>query len=345
MRFDSLVNFFEDFTYMNTVFTALRRGLFVAVTLGIFATPHLTQAQTAKFPDKPVKLIVTYPPGGSSDLMARVMGQKMSEVWGQPVIIESKPGAAGSIGMEFAARQPNDGYTFVIGNLGPAGVNPLLSKLPYNMDKDFAPVALTATGANILVVPANSPYKNLKDVIADAKANPNKVSYGTSGPGSMSHLAGELISRQAGVKMVSVPYKGGGQAVTDVISGQLHIMVSDALPVSQHIKSGRLRALAITSEKRSALFPDIPTFSEAGLDGIVALNWWGAFLPAGTPQSVIDNYNATLAKIAANPDLKDRFNGLGVEPHATSPAEFKTFLASEKAKYSKLIADNNIKAD
>jgi tripartite-type tricarboxylate transporter receptor subunit TctC len=330
---------------MDTGFKSSRRILIVAMTLGIFSTLNLSQAQSAKFPDKPVKLIVTYPAGGSSDLMARVMGQKMSEIWGQPVIIESKPGAAGSIGMEFAARQPNDGYTFVIGNLGPAGVNPLLSKLPYNMDKDFAPVALTATGANILVVPANSPYKNLKDVIADAKANPNKVSYGTSGPGSMSHLAGELISRQAGVKMVGVPYKGGGQAVTDVISGQLHIMVSDALPVSQHIKSGRLRALAITSEKRSALFPDIPTFSEAGLDGIVALNWWGAFLPAGTPQSVIDVYNATLSKIAANPDLKDRFNGLGVEPHATSPVEFKVFLAAEKAKYTKLIADNNIKAE
>ncbi|MEY4340923.1 MAG: hypothetical protein RL541_427 [Pseudomonadota bacterium] len=323
----------------------LRRSLIATFALGLIAVHGLTLAQATKFPDKPVKLIVTYPPGGSSDLMARVMGQKMSEIWGQPVIIESKPGAAGSIGMEFAARQPNDGYTFVIGNLGPAGVNPLLSKLPYNMDKDFVAVALTATGPNILVVPANSPYKNLKDVIADAKANPNKVSYGTSGPGSMSHLAGELISRQASVKMVSVPYKGGGQAVTDVISGQLHIMVSDALPVSQHIKSGRLRALAITSEKRSALFPDIPTFAEGGVDGIVALNWWGVFLPAGTPQAIVDNYNATLAKIASNPDLKDRFNGLGVEPHATSPADFKVFLAAEKAKYSKLIADNNIKAE
>ena len=330
---------------MVNAFLSLRRYLIVTLALGLVSVHGVAQAQGSKFPDKPVKLIVTYPPGGSSDLMARVMGQKMSEIWGQPVIVESKPGAAGSIGMEFAARQPNDGYTFVIGNLGPAGVNPLLSKLPYSMEKDFAPVALTATGANILVVPANSPYKNLKDVIADAKANPNKVSYGTSGPGSMSHLAGELISRQAGVKMVSVPYKGGGQAVTDVISGQLHIMVSDALPVSQHIKSGRLRALAITSEKRSALFPDIPTFTEAGLEGIVALNWWGVFLPAGTSQAVIDNYNATLAKIAVNADLKDRFAGLGVEPHATSPAEFKVFLAAEKAKYSKLIADNNIKAE
>ena len=277
--------------------------------------------------------------------MARVMGQKLSELWSQPVIIESKPGAAGSIGMEFAARQPNDGYTFVIGNLGPAGVNPLLQKLPYSMEKDFIAVSLSATGANILVVPANSPYKTVKDIIADAKANPGKVSFGTSGPGSMSHLAAELMMRQAGIKMVAIPYKGGGQAVTDVLAGQLPMIISDALPVSQHIASGKLRALAITSEKRSPLFPDIPTFAEAGLDGMVALNWWGVYLPAGTPQAVVENYNATLAKAMVNPDLKDRFNKLGVEPHASSPAEFRTFLANERAKYSKLIADNNIKAD
>jgi tripartite-type tricarboxylate transporter receptor subunit TctC len=322
-----------------------RRALMAGVSLSLMLGLSAAFAQAAKFPDRPVKLIVTYPPGGSSDLMARVMGQKLSEIWGQPVIIESKPGAAGSIGMEFAARQPNDGYTFVIGNLGPAGVNPLLQKLPYSMDKDFISVSLSATGANILVVPANSPYKNVKDIIADAKANPGKISFGTSGPGSMSHLAAELMMRQAGIKMVAIPYKGGGQAVTDVLAGQLPMIISDALPVSQHIASGKLRALAITSEKRSPLFPEIPTFAEAGLDGMVALNWWGVFLPAGTPQAIVDNYNATLAKAMVNPDLKDRFNKLGVEPHATSPAEFRAFLANEKAKYSKLIADNNIKAD
>ena len=322
-----------------------RRALMAGVTLSLMLGLSPSFAQASKFPDRPVKLIVTYPPGGSSDLMARVLGQKLSDLWGQPVIIESKPGAAGSIGMEFAARQPNDGYTFVIGNLGPAGVNPLLQKLPYNMEKDFIAVSLSATGANILVVPANSPYKSVKDIIADAKANPGKVSFGTSGPGSMSHLAAELMMRQAGIKMVAIPYKGGGQAVTDVLAGQLPMIISDALPVSQHIASGKLRALAITSEKRSPLFPDIPTFAEAGLDGMVALNWWGIYLPAGTPQAIVDNYNATLAKAMVNPDLKDRYNKLGVEPHATSPAEFRTFLANERAKYSKLIADNNIKAD
>jgi tripartite-type tricarboxylate transporter receptor subunit TctC len=322
-----------------------RRALLACAAMGLMSTQSPVWAQAGKFPDRPVKLIVTYPPGGSSDLMARVMGQKMSEIWGQPVIIESKPGAAGSIGMEFAARQPNDGYTFVIGNLGPAGVNPLLQKLPYSMEKDFVAVSLSATGANILVVPANSPYKSVKDIIADAKANPGKISFGTSGPGSMSHLAAELLMRQTGIKMVAIPYKGGGQAVTDVLAGQLPMIISDALPVSQHIASGKLRALAITSEKRSPLFPEIPTFAEAGVDGMVALNWWGVFLPAGTPQAVVDHFNATLNKAMVNADLKDRFNKLGVEPHASTPAEFRAFLNNEKVKYGKLIADNNIKAD
>ncbi len=330
---------------MRILLQIARRALMGCATLALIATATATWSQGNKFPDRPVKLIVTYPPGGSSDLMARVLGQKLSDLWGQPVIVENKAGAAGSIGMDYAAHQPNDGYAFVIGNLGPAGVNPLLQKLPYSMEKDFIAVSLSATGPNILVVPANSPYKTVKDIIADAKANPGKVSFGTSGPGSMSHLASELMMRQAGIKMVAIPYKGGGQAVTDVLAGQLPMIISDALPVSQHIASGKLRALAITSEKRSPLFPDIPTFAETGLDGMVALNWWGIYLPAGTPQAIVDNYNATLAKAMVNPDLKDRYNKLGVEPHATSPAEFRTFLANERAKYSKLIADNNIKAD
>jgi tripartite-type tricarboxylate transporter receptor subunit TctC len=303
------------------------------------------QAQAQAFPTKPVKLVVTYPPGGSSDLMARIMGQKLSEVWGQPVIIESKPGAAGSIGMEFTARQPADGYTFVVGNLGPASVNPLITKVPYSMEKDFIPVSLTATGPNILAVPAASPFKSLNDLLVAARNKPGSLNFGNSGPGSMAHLGGELIMRQANVKMVGVPYKGGGLAVNDLLAGQIDMMVSDALPVSQHIKSGKLRALAITSAKRSPLSPEIPTFAEAGLPGLVAVNWWGVFLPAGTPKPVVDAYYSALVKIMANPDLKERFAGLGVEAMATTQDEFKAFLADEKSKYSKLIADNNIKAE
>lgn len=302
-------------------------------------------ALAQSFPAKPVKMIIPYPPGGSSDLMGRIMGQKLNEHWGQSVVIESKPGAQGSIAMDFTARQPADGYTFVIGNLQPAAVNPLLSKVPYNMEKDFIAVALVATGPNILVVPASSPYKTLGELLAAARAQPGTINFATSGPGSISHLAGEMMIRQAGIKMAQIPYKGGGQAIIDVLAGQVQMIVSDTLPVAQHIKSGKVRALAITSARRSPFWPDIPTYAEAGLQGVVALNWWGVFVPAGTPQAVVNQYSTALTKIMADPDLKERFAGLGVEAHASPPEEFRAFLASERAMYTKLIADNNIKGE
>ena len=314
-------------------------------TFAVVLSPLAAQAQAQPFPNKPVKFVVTYPAGGSSDLMARIMAQKLGDVLGQAIIVESKPGAAGSIGMEYAARQPADGYTFVIGNLGPASVNPLISKVPYSMEKDFIPVALTATGPNILVVPAASPYKTLADLLSAARAKPDTLSFGTSGPGSMAHLGGELIMRQAKIKLISVPYKGGGQAVNDLLAGQIDMMVADALPVSQFIKTGKLRPLAISSEKRSPLSPDIPTFAEAGLSGLVAENWWGVFLPTGTPKAIVDTYHAALVKVMADPDLKEKFNGLGVEAQASTQAEFRSFMAAEHAKYSKLVADNGIKAE
>ena len=311
--------------------------------VALCAAPLAAVAQA--FPSKPVRLIVTYPPGGSSDLMARITAEKLSAHWGQQVLVESKPGAAGSIGMEFTARQAADGYTFVIGNLGPAAVNPLISKVPYNMERDFIPISLTATGPNILVVSASSPFRSLADILAAARAKPGEVTFGTSGPGSMSHLSTELLMRQAQVKMANVPYKGGGQALTDLVSGQLGFMISDALPVVQFIKTNRLRALAITSGTRSALFPDIPTFSEGGVQGLVAENWWGVFVPAGTPKAIVDAYHAGIVKVMADPELKEKFAGLGVVARATTQDEFRAFLAAETAKYTKLVADNNIKAE
>ena len=311
--------------------------------VALCAAPLAAVAQA--FPSKPVRLIVTYPPGGSSDLMARITAEKLSAHWGQQVLVESKPGAAGSIGMEFTARQAADGYTFVIGNLGPAAVNPLISKVPYNMERDFIPISLTATGPNILVVSASSPFRSLADILAAARAKPGEVTFGTSGPGSMSHLSTELLMRQAQVKMANVPYKGGGQALTDLVSGQLGFMISDALPVVQFIKTNRLRALAITSGTRSALFPDIPTFAEGGVQGLVAENWWGVFVPAGTPKAIVDAYHAGIVKVMADPELKEKFAGLGVVARATTQDEFRAFLAAETAKYTKLVADNNIKAE
>ena len=314
----------------------------VLTSLCAFTTSNvLAQA----FPNKPVRLIVTYPPGGSSDLMGRLMAKKLSELWGQPVIVENKGGAAGSIGMDFAARQAPDGYSFVLGNFGPALVNPLMSKVSYSMEKDFIPISLTASGPNVLVVPANSPYKSLQDLLDAAKAKPNALNFGTSGPGSMSHIATEMIMRQSGVQMTHVPYKGGGLALVDLMAGQIDFIVSDALPAAEHIKSGKLRPLAITSGSRTPLVPGVPTFSEGGLPGFVALTWWGVFLPAATPKDIQDKYYSSLVKVMGDPEIKERFAAMGVQAQATTPEEFKAYLAAENVRYSKLIVENKIKAD
>jgi len=327
-------------TRCRSLFTKLS---FIVLTALCALTATSIFAQT--FPSKPVRLIVTYPPGGSSDLMGRLMGKKLSELWGQPVIVENKSGAAGSIGMEYASRQAPDGYSFVLGNFGPALVNPLMSKVSYSMDKDFAPISLTASGPNVLVVPANSPYKSLQELLDAAKAKPNTLNFGTSGSGSMSHIATEMIMRQTGVQMTHVPYKGGGLALIDLMAGQIDFIISDALPAAEHIKSGKLRPLAITSGSRTPLVPGVPTFSEAGLPGFVALTWWGVYLPAGTPKDIQDKYYAALVKVMGDPEIKERFAGMGVQDLATTPDEFKTYLISENNRYAKLISDNKIKAD
>lgn len=301
------------------------------------------QAQSNNFPNRVIKVVVTYPPGGSSDLITRIVGQKLGEIFSQPVIIENRPGAAGSIGMEYAANQPRDGYTLLIGNLGPAAVNPSMSKVNYSMEKDFIPVTMVAGGPNILVVNAKSNYKTLKDLLAVAKAKPGTVNYGTSGPGSLSQLTTELMKRQADIKMQEVPYKGGGLAVNDLLANQIDMIISDAQPVSQHIKAGTLRALAITSTKRSPLFPEIPTFLEYGLDGMEASNWWGAFIGAGAPSGVLEAYHAALSKILKMPDVREKFANLGVEPLLMTPEDTKKFFESEKNKYAKVIKENNIK--
>jgi tripartite-type tricarboxylate transporter receptor subunit TctC len=302
-------------------------------------------AQSSDFPIKPIKSIVTYPAGGSSDLLARIMGKKLGDFFGQPIIIENKNGAAGAIGMDYAAHQAGDGYSFVTGNLGPALVNPLLSKLSYSMEKDFIPVSLIATGPNVLVVNANSPYQTLASLIEAGKLNPEKINFGSSGPGSMSHLCAEMMMRQANVKFTHVPYKGGGLAVNDLLAGQIDFLVSDALPVMQFLKAGKLRALAVTSSSRFASLPTVPTFTEAGTPGLVALNWWGFYLPGNTPSPIVSRYIAALNVTMKDPEVKLQFANLGVDAVVTTPQEFETFLVSETIKYSKLIKENNIKND
>ena len=314
-----------------------------AVALTAFAALFAAVAAAQTYPVKPVRLIVTYPPGGSSDLMARVFGLKLGELWSQQVLVESKGGAAGAIGMEYAARQAPDGYSFVIGNLGPTAVNPLLSKVPYSVERDFVPVSLISTGPNILVVNANSPFKSLGEILAYARANPGKLNYGTSGPGSVSHLGAELFKNLTKANVVEVPYKGSILAIQDLLGDQIQFIFSDALPALGQIRAGKLRALAVTSPERSPLVPDLPTCVEAGVPGLVAVNWWGVLMPAGTPKPIIDKFHGDLVKTMADPEVKRKFGDLGVDAISSSPEQFASFIKSETAKYEKLIKEAGIK--
>ena len=276
--------------------------------------------------------------------MSRIVGQKLSELWGQQVIVESKPGAAGSIGMDFAARQAPDGYSFVVGNIGPAAVNPLLSKVPYDVQKDFAPISLIATGPNVLVVNPSVNAKTLTELTALAKAGANKLNYGTSGPGSLSHLAGEMYKNLTKVEAVEVPYKGGILGVQDLVAGHIQYIFSDSLPAMAFIKSGRVRALCVTGAERYSILPELPPCAES-VPGLVGVNWWGIFMPAGVPKPIIDKFHADLVKVMQDPDLKKKFADLGVEAVYGTPGELDTFVKAEMAKYGKLIKEAGIKVN
>jgi tripartite-type tricarboxylate transporter receptor subunit TctC len=316
------------------------RKLLLPLLLAVVSTASLAQT----FPTKPVRLIVTYPPGGSSDLMSRVYGAKLAELWKQQVVIESKPGAAGSIGMDFAAKQPNDGYTFVVGNLGPVAVNPLLSKVPYSIEKDFIPVSMISTGPNVLVVRTDSPFKSLTSIIAYAKVNPGKLNYGTSGPGSVSHLSSEMLKNISQLRAEEIAYKGGVLAIQDLLGGQIDFIFSDSLPAMAHIRGGKLRALCVTGTQKYELLPEPPTCQDSAA-GLVAVNWWGVLVPAGTPQAVVRKLNADTVKALADPEVKKKFADLGVEAVSSTPAQFDKFIKAEMAKYAKLIKEANIKVN
>jgi len=310
----------------------------------VLASVFWITANAQSYPSKPVRLIVSYPPGGSSDLMSRVYGAKLTEMWGQTVVIESKPGAQGSIGTEYTARQPADGYTFTVANLQPVAVNPLLSRVPYSVEKDFIAVSMISQGPNVLTVRADSPYKSLSEIVQFARQNPGKLSYGTSGPGSVSHLSAEMLKNIARVKAVEVNYKGGVIAVQDLLGGQIDYIFSDSLPVMQHIRAGKLRGLCITGGERFSLIPDLDP-CQAAAPGLVAVNWWGVLLPAGTPKAVVDKLNTDTVKALQDPEVKKRFADLGVEAVSSTPEQFSAFIRAETEKYAKLIKEAGIKID
>jgi tripartite-type tricarboxylate transporter receptor subunit TctC len=269
----------------------------------------------------------------------------MSEWWGQIVIVDSRPGADGAIGMEYASKQPPDGYTLVLGNFGPVVAKPLLSKVNYDWRKDFAPISRTTISANILVVPKTMPVQNVTELVALAKRRPGELSFATSGPGSMSHFSIEMFKRLTGVSVIVVPYKGNALSITDVMGGQITGMFSDALPAVQAMKTGKLRALAVTSEKRWPPTPDLPTLAETGIKGFAAVNWWGILAPAGTPKAIIDKLNADIVKAVAMPNVKARLAELGAEGITSTPEEFAAFMAAESARWGKLVQETGMKAD
>ena len=303
----------------------------------------LSQAQN--YPVKTVRFVVTYPAGGSSDAMARIIGAPLTEMWGQQVIVDSRPGAAGAIGMEYAAKQPPDGYTFLLGNFGPVVANPLLQKVNYDARRDFVPVSQITSAANILVVPNAMPVKSVKELVALCRARPGQLVFATSGPGSMSHLAGEMFKRITNVKIDAVAYKGGVQSIADLMGGHIPMMFSDAQPVMANIKSGKLRALAVTSEKRTPFTPQLPTLAEEGITGFSAANWWGILFPTGVQKPIIDKVAADLQKALQRQDVKDKMAEFGIETVWTPPEVFGKYMDNERARWGKLIREANIRID
>jgi tripartite-type tricarboxylate transporter receptor subunit TctC len=295
---------------------------------------------------QPIKFVIPYPPGGASDVTARILGVKLSESLGQAVVIENRPGANGIIALESVAKAAPDGYTILMANLGPNAINPVVyNKLPYDAIKDFAPITLTSVVPQIVVVAPALPIKSVQDLIAYAKANPGKLTFASAGNGASNHLSGELFNAMAGIKMVHVPYKGDAPGMTDVMSGAVGVAFPTAVAAMPHVKSGRLRAIAVTSAKRIASLPDVPTVAEAGLAGYEAVSWGGVMAPAGTPPEIINRFNVEINRILKLPDVAEKLSSLGAEIVGTTPDEFATYLKAEIAKWGKVARDNNVKLD
>jgi len=314
---------------------SIKCSLVASVAAVSLLTGAAVQAQA--YPAKPVRFVVTYPAGGSSDVMARIIGKKLTELWGQQVLVESRPGAAGAVGMEYAAKQAPDGYTFLLGNFGPVLANPLLTKVKYNVDKDFVPVSQITRAANILVTPNTLPVKNVQELVALAKKNPG-MTYATSGPGSMSHLIGEMFRRAAKVDITTVPYQGGVYSIAAVQGGHIMMMFSDAPPVMGNLKAGKLKALAVTSGQRTPFTPELPTLAESGLKGFDAANWWGIMFPAGVQKSMIDKVSSDLKIALTDADVKKNLGTMAIEAVYKSPEEFAAFIQSERKAWGEVIS-------
>ena len=305
-----------------------------------------TLAQGQAYPAKPVRIVVPFPAGGTTDILAREVAARLSQTLGQPVVVDNRPGAGGNIGAELVAKSPADGYTFLMGTVGTHAINAsLYSKLPYDHVRDFAPVILVAGVPNVLEVNPSVPVNSVQELIAYAKANPGKLNFASSGSGTSIHLAGELFKVMTGVQMAHVPYKGSAPALADLAGGQVQLMF-DNLPSSlQLIKGGKLRALAVTSAQRSSALPDLPTVAEAGLPGFEATSWFGLLAPAGTPPEVVARINGEVAKWLASPEAKDKLAAQGAIAAGGSADDFTRHIAAETAKWQKVVKESGAKVE
>ena len=308
----------------------------------LFATNVVAQ----EWPNKPIRWIVPFPPGGAMDVMARALAEKSSKSLGQAVVIENKPGAGGNIGADFVARSDADGYTMMITSIGMATNKYLYPKLSYDPVKDFSPVSLIAIVPNVLVTNATQPnVKTVSDVIANAKAQPGKLTYASAGNGSSIHLAGEVFTSMAKIDMQHIPYKGSNPAVTDLLGGQVNYMFDSITSAKPHIDSGKLRPIGITTSKRSKALPNVPTIAVSGLPGYEVTPWFAVFVPAATPKPIVNKLNAALLDALKSPEIKAKFDGIGAEPLGTTPDELASYLNKEIERWGKVISTNNIKSD
>ena len=317
----------------------------LAIAFGHQAAIGQTAQVAAEWPTKPIRFIVPYPPGGGTDIIARIVQERLSAALGQPIVIDNRGGAAGNIGTDLAAKAAPDGYTFLF-TLSSHTLNPVVyDKLPFDVEKDFMAVSMVASLPQILTAHPSAPFNDLPGMVAYAQANPGKLNYASVGNGSPSHIAGELLKLKTGIDMVHVPYKGGGPAVTANLGGEVQLMFVSIPPALQHVKAGKLKALGVTTLRRTPAAPEIPTVAEAGVPGFENVTWYGMFAPAKTPQEVIVKLNAQVVKILTNPEMAQRMASQGAEPRSTTPEELAGFMRVESARWKKVIKAAGIKLE
>jgi len=314
-----------------------------ALLLPLAAAAALAQGPAAGWPARPVTLVVPFPPGGGTDTGARILAEQLSRKWNQPVVIDNKGGAAGQIGADSAAKARPDGYTILMGNIGTQAINPsLYPKMNYDPDKAFAPIGLVAELPLAMMINPGVPAKTVKDFIALAKSEPGRLTYSSSGAGGGPHLAAEMFKDATGTFILHVPYRGGGPAIADLLAGHVQLSFMTVLEASGNIKAGKLRALAVTSDKRVSALPEVPTLAESGLAGFNSISWIGLLAPAGTPRDVVDKIAADTRELVAREDVKEKLVGLGAVPAGTTPAQFTALIDNDRKRYAQIIRERKI---